>query len=72
MNARSAWLVSLLVGFLWVVGAALVTRELWGPGSVTHTLVGVAPAVLIVLILRDVLQRRERKATHGDSGHGRG
>lgn len=62
MSSRSAWLVSVLVGLGWVVGAALVTREVWEPGSIKHTLIGAVPAVLIVLILRDVLQRRRRNA----------
>lgn len=61
MSAPKAWLSSVLLALVWVVGAALVTREFWEPGSIKHTLVGTVPAVLIVMIIRVVLQRRGRE-----------
>lgn len=65
MSAAKVWLISVLVALVWVVGAALVTRAVWEPGSIKHTLVATVPAVLIVRILRAVLQRRGRKLSEG-------
>lgn len=62
MSARKAWTVSLLVGILWVVGSTLLISEMSELTPMKNGLFVAAPAVLIVMALRNVLQLRSRKA----------
>jgi len=48
----------------------MVTRQIWEPTPLKTALVVTAPAVLIVFVVRDVLQRRGgRKGVGGSSPH---
>lgn len=62
-SAEKAWAVGLAVGLLWVIGSAIVTRQIWEPTPIKTALVVTAPAVLIVMVVRYVLQRRGGRDT---------
>lgn len=63
MSAPKAWAVGLAVGLLGLIGTAMVTRQLWEPTPIKTALVVTAPAVLIVMVVREVLQRRGGRNT---------
>ncbi|USQ77719.1 hypothetical protein [Ornithinimicrobium cryptoxanthini] len=41
---------------LWVIGSAIVTRQIWEPTPIKTALVVTAPAVLIVMVVSYVCQ----------------